>query len=108
MHALRDYLIGKPRRYHNLGLYFKTFQALIVYGIRTRQFAEKLAAADSKITLKTHPYVHAYLKKGLPNIQMRWFLNYGRWIRIVANHDFQLTEYKFYDENDDEIRLGEG
>lgn len=61
----------------------------------------------SKITLKTHPYVHAYLKKGLPNIQMRWFLNYGRWIRIVANHDFQLTEYKFYDDNEDEIRLGD-
>ncbi len=61
----------------------------------------------AKITLVVHPYLHAYLKKGLPNQQMRWFIKYGRWLHINANPDYSMVAYKFYDENDDEIRLGD-
>jgi len=57
------------------------------------------------LTLEVHPFVHAYLKKGLPSVQMRWFLKYGRWIKLKLNSDFQLIEYRFYDENNEEIRL---
>lgn len=59
----------------------------------------------SKIKLLVHPFIEAYLKKGLPSVQMRWYLKYYKWMRIQANNDFHLTKYKFYDENDDEIRL---
>lgn len=59
----------------------------------------------STLTLEVHPFVHAYLKKGLPSIQMRWFLKHGRWIKLKLNPDFQLIQYCFYDENDEEIRL---
>ena len=38
-------------------------------------------------------------------MQMRWYMNYYKWVRIQANNDFHLTKYKFYDENEDEIRL---
>ncbi len=59
----------------------------------------------SKLTLEVHPFVFAYLKRGLPSQQMRWFLQFGRWIRLKSNTDFHLTKYKFYDENNEEIRL---
>jgi ribonuclease G len=58
-----------------------------------------------KITLSLHPYVEAYLKKGFPNKQMRWYLKYQKWIRLKSEPDAPLNVYKFFDENEDEIRL---
>jgi ribonuclease G len=55
--------------------------------------------------LRVHPYLEAYLKKGLPSRQMRWFFQYNKWVRIESNADFQLMDYRFFDGNDDEIRL---
>ena len=58
-----------------------------------------------KLTLRVHPYVEAFLKKGIPNQQMRWYFAHQKWIRLEVNSDFQLIEYRFFDANDDEIRL---
>ena len=44
-------------------------------------------------------------KKGIPSIQMRWYMKYFKWINISDSPDFQLNEYKFYDGNNDEIRF---
>lgn len=60
---------------------------------------------NSKIQLKVHPYIFAFLKHGWPSIQMRWWLKYYKWIKIAESTDFQFNEYKFYDGNNDEIRL---
>jgi ribonuclease G len=59
----------------------------------------------SKVKLTVHPYVEAFLKKGLPSMQMRWLLKFHKWIRLESDNDFHLTRYRFYDENEDEIRL---
>lgn len=59
----------------------------------------------TKLVLQVHPYLEAFLKKGWPSKQMRWFMQYNKWIRIVPNSDFQLTDYRFFDGNEDEIRL---
>ncbi len=59
----------------------------------------------SKIKLKIHPYVEAYLKKGFPNRQMKWYMKFHKWIRIQPDSDYHLMKYRFFDENDDEIRL---
>jgi ribonuclease G len=57
------------------------------------------------LSLRVHPYLEAFLKKGFPNRQMRWFVKYNRWIRIIPNADYHLSEYRFFDGNEDEIRL---
>ena len=57
------------------------------------------------ITLAVHPYLDAYLKKGFPNKQMRWYLKYRKWIKIHSDAEMPLNIYKFFDENEDEIRL---
>ncbi|MCB0553633.1 MAG: Rne/Rng family ribonuclease [Phaeodactylibacter sp.] len=59
----------------------------------------------SKVKLLVHPFIEAYLKRGWPSIQMKWFRKYYKWIRIQPNSDFHLTKYRFFDENEDEIRL---
>ena len=57
------------------------------------------------LCLRVHPYLEAFLKKGWPSRQMRWFMKYKKWIRIVAHSDYQLTDYRFFEGDDDEIRL---
>ncbi len=60
----------------------------------------------SKISLEAHPYVIAYLKQGLPSLRMRWRMKYNKWLKLMVNTEFALNQYKFYDQNDDEIRIG--
>jgi ribonuclease G len=57
------------------------------------------------IFLRVHPYLEAFLKKGFPSRRMRWLMRYNKWIRIIPYADFPLTEYRFYEGNDDEIRV---
>ncbi len=59
----------------------------------------------SAIKLVVHPYVEAYLKKGVPSIQWKWYLKFMKWVKIQSNSDFNLTKYRFYGDSDDEIRL---
>ncbi len=63
------------------------------------------SGTKSKLTLKAHPFIEAYLKRGLPSIQMRWYMKLYKWVRIKADASYHLTEYKFFNENEDEIRL---
>ncbi len=59
----------------------------------------------SKVILNVHPYIEAYLKRGLPSIQMKWYRRYLKWVKVVANSEYHLTQYRFFDVNEDEIRL---
>lgn len=57
------------------------------------------------LTLKTHPFIEAYFKKGFPSLRLKWYMKFHKWVRIKSDPGFQLTEYKFYNDTDDEIRL---
>jgi len=59
----------------------------------------------SKVNLSVHPYVHAYLTKGLLNIRMKWYFRHKKWVNIRPNSNFALTEYRFFDIAEDEIRF---
>lgn len=59
----------------------------------------------SKIVLKAHPYIAAYIGKGRKSLKWQWFKQYFKWVKIEENFDYSFDEYKFYDGNDDEIRL---
>ncbi len=61
---------------------------------------------DSKVTIEVHPFIHSYLTKGLWSKQRQWWWQYKKIIRIRDNENLPLTDYKFFDANDDEIRLG--
>lgn len=60
---------------------------------------------ENGITVEMHPYVHAYLTKGFPSIQMKWFFKYHKWIHLRANQAYYLTQTKFFNKNMDEIML---
>lgn len=52
-----------------------------------------------KIVLNTHPFIAAYLKKGLPSIQQKWFTKYKKWIKILPRDAYQYLKFNFTDTN---------
>lgn len=48
-----------------------------------------------KIILNTHPFIAAYLKKGIPSIQQRWFAKYKKWIKILPRDAYQYLRFDF-------------
>ncbi len=60
---------------------------------------------ESSLTLRTHPFIHAYLTKGIFSIQMKWFFKYKKWIRVHPSTSYHFLEYRFFNKLDDEIKL---
>ena len=63
------------------------------------------SSPKTKFVLHAHPFIVTYLKSGFPSIRMRWFQKWGRWIKVQPDMTYGVNEYKFFDENSDEIRL---
>jgi ribonuclease G len=60
---------------------------------------------EKTLKLAIHPYLHAYLVKGFPSIQMKWFFKYGKWISITPVSSLHLLEYQFLNKIGEEILL---
>jgi len=56
--------------------------------------------------LAVHPFIHAYLTKGIFSKQWGWVRRFHRWIPIVEKPNFAVVEFKFYNKNNDEIIFG--
>ena len=60
---------------------------------------------EKYLSLRIHPYIAAFLTKGLFSIQMKWFFKYRKWIKIIPTFSYQFLEYRFFNKLDDEIKL---
>lgn len=60
-----------------------------------------------KFILYIHPFVEAYLKKGVFSLYGKWRRKYGRGVRIVADESLAYLEYKVIDSEKKEIDLKE-
>lgn len=58
-----------------------------------------------RLLLQVHPYVAAYLKKGLFPLFRRWNFRYGIWLKVEAIPSFNMLEYRFLDRDENEIDL---
>lgn len=59
----------------------------------------------ARLKLKVHPFIAAYLQRGFPSLQMKWTMKYVRWLKILADNDFPITSFKFFDHDEEEIKL---
>ncbi|UOQ97574.1 Rne/Rng family ribonuclease [Hymenobacter sp. 5317J-9] len=60
---------------------------------------------QSGLTLSVHPFLHAYYTKGLVSRQMKWYLKYYKWVKVVKDSSLGLTDYRIEDERGEEIQL---
>jgi len=68
----------------------------------TDTLEEKLNTLTNKLNMKTfrlhiHPYVHAYISKGLISILSRWKWKYSKKMKVIPDQSLGFLEYKFYD-----------
>jgi ribonuclease G len=57
------------------------------------------------IILKVHPYIAAWLTKGLISKRLKWIFRYRKLIRIMPMVSYQFMEYHFFTSDDEELDL---
>lgn len=57
----------------------------------------------NKATIKTHPYLAAFLTKGIWSLKNKWAFKFFKSIKIEEMPSYSLTEYHFFDGNQEEI-----
>lgn len=60
-----------------------------------------------RFTLYVHPYIDAYVKKGILSIYRKWQMKYGFGVHVIPNQELAFLEYRFYDKNGKEIDMKE-
>lgn len=63
------------------------------------------SSPKTKFNIHAHPYVVAYIKSGLPSLRMRWWQRWKRWMVLIPEVSYGVNEYRFFDQNEDEIRM---
>jgi len=78
----------------------------------TDQLESKIDRLVNKIgirrfALHVHPYVAAFINKGVFSLKRRWQLKYGFGLDIVASQKLAFLQYEFYDQNRQLIEMQE-
>ncbi len=60
---------------------------------------------SAKVTLLAHPYLAAYLKRGIPSIRLKWAMKHKTYLRIQTDPNVGLVQYAFLDKNGEKIIL---
>jgi len=60
---------------------------------------------ENHITLQVHPFIEAYLTKGLFSIRRKWMKKYGKSFKVQAMSDFHTLQYNFLNANGDDIKI---
>lgn len=56
-----------------------------------------------KLFLHVHPFVEAYLTKGIMSIQSKWYLKYKKWVTVIPRDSFKYLEYRLYNAKKEEL-----
>ncbi len=60
---------------------------------------------EKSLTLRVHPFIYAYLTKGIISRRLKWFLKYKQRIKVYPSTSYHFLEYRFFNKLDDEIKL---
>lgn len=64
-----------------------------------------LLGFHKKLSLEVHPYIYAYLTKGIWSEQVKWWWKHKRWITLRPDSNLALTKYMFYNSMHEEIKI---
>jgi ribonuclease G len=60
---------------------------------------------EKKLTLVVHPYIYAYLTKGIYSLQWKWYFRFNSFIRLKQDMNMPLLSYTFYNKNNVKIKM---
>ena len=78
----------------------------------TDQLESKIDRLVNKIgikrfTLHVHPYVAAYINKGLVSLKRRWQMKYGFGVNVISSQKLAFLQYEFYNDKGEFIDMQE-
>lgn len=68
----------------------------------TDQLESKINNLVNRIGVKTfylyvHPYVYAYISRGVYSLKMKWKIKYGLGVHVLPSQKLSFLQYEFYD-----------
>ena len=60
---------------------------------------------EKSLKILLHPYLYAFITKGIFSLRWKWFLKYKKWIKLQSMSSYQLLEFRFFNKKDDEIKM---
>lgn len=60
---------------------------------------------ERKLQLAVHPFLFAYFTKGLPSRQMKWYMRYRTWTKLVEDSTLGITDFRFMNASGQTIEL---
>jgi len=60
---------------------------------------------EKDLTLSVHPFVYAFIKKGIFNLQWKWQKKYHQRVKVTSQNSNHFMEYHFYNKQGDEIKM---
>ncbi len=57
----------------------------------------------SGLSLHVHPFIHAFLTKGLPSVQHKWWMRWRKWVKVVPEGSLQYLSYNVQDGEGNEV-----
>jgi ribonuclease G len=78
----------------------------------TDQLERKIDRLINKIGVKkfylhVHPYVAAFIDKGIFSLKLKWQLKYGFGVHIIPSQKLAFLQYEFFDKNGQFIDMKE-
>ena len=72
---------------------------------KINQDLERIFKKDyNKVTLNTHPFIAAFLTKGILSVRFKWLLDHKKWVKVQPRDAYTYLEYHFVDQNGKEIK----
>ena len=79
-------------------------QASIFFTEQLEELLDNMVAQEGRgLRLHVHPYVYAYISKGIFSLKTQWKVRYG--VRVIENQSLGMLETKFFDKNGEEKHL---
>jgi ribonuclease G len=56
------------------------------------------------LKLKVNPIIKAYLTKGgMKSVRWNWYWKYKKWVKVIADNNYHLTDFSIFNDFDDEL-----
>ncbi|MCX7551043.1 ribonuclease E/G [Xanthomarina sp. F2636L] len=95
----------KTREDNPNGVSGEEVEAPIVLIQKINHDLEQLLKKDyKKITINTHPFIAAFLTKGIPSIRSKWFFEHKKWVKVLPRDAYTYLEYHFFDKDGNQIK----
>ncbi len=61
--------------------------------------------SPSKVSLRVHPFLDAYLKNGLRSFQRKWFMKHKLWVSVIPDSTYSFLKYSFHNRSGEEFDI---